>query len=119
MLILSTSCTKDGGWVEFQDWDTRIYSTDNSLSPEHDLYLFHKLTCDAQEQKGYNMSPGPRLEQWFRDAGFVNVQSHKYVLPLSTWPKDKHHVSTFYNILIRYSFMKKLLLHSIFRMSKV
>jgi hypothetical protein len=40
------------------------------------------------------MSPGPRLEQWLRDAGFENVQSHKYVLPLGTWPKDNHYVST-------------------------
>src|SRR5262249_15278267 len=86
-------CTKRGGWVEFQDWNTRIYSTDGSLTPENDLHVFHRLTCDAQERKGYNMSPGPRLKQWLRDAGFENVQSHKYVLPLSTWPKDKHYVS--------------------------
>ena len=48
------------------------------------------------------MRPGPRLEQWLIDAGFTNVQCPKFILPLGTWPKDKHYVSVndlwYYNI---------------------
>lgn len=84
-------CTKPGGWVEFQDWDTTLYSPDGSLNPNHSIYQFHKTTSEAQENKGYNMRPGPCLEQWLIDAGFTNVQCHKFILPLGTWPKDKHY----------------------------
>ena len=78
--------------------DTRIYATDGTLSPEHDIYKFHKLTSDAQERRGYCMSPGPRLEQWLLDAGFINVHAQKYMLPLGTWPKDKHYVSRLHGL---------------------
>lgn len=84
-------CTKPGGWVEFQDWDTNFYSPDGSLNPNHSIYQFHKTTSEAQEDKGYNMRPGPHLEQWLIDAGFTNVQCPKFILPLGTWPKDKHY----------------------------
>ena len=84
---------RPGGWVEFQDWDTRIYSTDGSLKPDHPLQVFHTLTCDAQEAKGYSMSPGKHLEQWIHDAGFVNIRSVRYFLPLGTWPNDQKLVS--------------------------
>ena len=35
------------------------------------------------------MKPGPYLEQFLRDAGYVNVQSQKVHIPLGPWPKDK------------------------------
>jgi hypothetical protein len=93
-----SSCTKAGGWVEFQDWDTRIYASDNSLPSDHILSHYHQLTGDAQEEKGYDMSPGKSLKQWMLDAGFVNVKQHKYALPLGTWPKDKYYVSLAHEI---------------------
>lgn len=39
------------------------------------------------------MSPGRSLEQWMKEAGFVNVVTQKYILPLGTWPRNPHFVS--------------------------
>jgi len=35
------------------------------------------------------MLPGPHLEQYIRDAGYVDVHVEKIHLPLGPWPKDK------------------------------
>lgn len=45
---------------------------------------------DSFAKLGYVVSPGPKLEGWFRDAGFVDVHVRKYRVPMGTWPKDKH-----------------------------
>ncbi|KAJ9653700.1 hypothetical protein H2198_007157 [Neophaeococcomyces mojaviensis] len=78
---------KPGGWVEFQDWNTWIYSQDGSLPPESALNRFHALTCGGRHAQGFNMRPGPHLEKWIQDAGFVDVEVTKVLLPLGSWPK--------------------------------
>ena len=35
-------------------------------------------------------SPGPLLEGWVKDAGFVDVVHQKFPLPVGTWAADKH-----------------------------
>ena len=34
--------------------------------------------------------PGPLLEEWVKDAGFVDVVHQKFPFPVGTWPADKH-----------------------------
>lgn len=38
---------------------------------------------------GIEPAPGPKLEDWLRDAGFVNISTKVLPLPMGTWPKDK------------------------------
>ncbi|KAF2403806.1 S-adenosyl-L-methionine-dependent methyltransferase [Trichodelitschia bisporula] len=85
------TCTKPLGWVEFQEWDTRIYSADGTLHPSHSLQTFHNITSDAHEKRGFDMSPGKKLQGWLRDAGFINIVAKRYVVPLGMWAKDKHY----------------------------
>jgi hypothetical protein len=81
---------KPGGWVEFQDWDTMIYST--ALPAEDfersELWTFHRDTAALQESRGRNMRPGPELEKWIRQAGFENIRAEKFSLPLGPWVQD-------------------------------
>ncbi|KIX96766.1 uncharacterized protein Z520_07486 [Fonsecaea multimorphosa CBS 102226] len=79
---------KPGGWVEFQEWDTMLYSKDGSLTEEAALYKFHHHTCSRRSAAGYDTQPGPKIEGWLRDTGFVNVQAIELPIPLGTWPKD-------------------------------
>lgn len=79
--------TKPGGWVEFQDWNTWLYSQDGSLPQDSALNKFHQLTSGGRHAQGFNMRPGPELEGWIRAAGFVDVQFRKILLPLGIWPK--------------------------------
>lgn len=98
------SCTKPGGWVEFQDWDCRIRSEDGTLEGTA-LQKYYKEVVDAFERAGYPASPGRYLEEWFREAGFVDINVRKYPVPMSVWPKDPYYVcddifSLSYNLLV-------------------
>jgi len=42
--------------------------------------------------QGYETCPGPKLEQWLRDAGFQDIKAKKLRIPMGTWPKDKKFV---------------------------
>ncbi|KAL2005366.1 hypothetical protein VTN00DRAFT_2577 [Thermoascus crustaceus] len=81
-------CTKPGGWVEFQDFDATCRSEDGTTVGAA-IEDYYRLIIDGFESQGYDTRPGPKLEGWFRDAGFVDVKAEKIRLPLGTWPKDK------------------------------
>ncbi|KAL1991052.1 hypothetical protein VTN49DRAFT_5556 [Thermomyces lanuginosus] len=66
---------KPGGWVEFQDWDGYPTSEDGSFNGTRDRTV---------------LQGSPKLEQWFKDAGFVNIHVEKFVIPYGVGPKDKH-----------------------------
>ncbi len=69
--------------------------------------------------------PGPLLEGWVKDAGFTDVHHEKYVLPIGTWPADKHLVGMilyfpitlplFANLYLLLSNRKKLVPGTTFR----
>lgn len=84
-------CTKPGGWVEFQDWDLQIRSEDGTTK-DTAIERYYTEVINAFENAGYPTSPGPQLEEWFREAGFVDVHVQKYRVPLGAWPKDPHYV---------------------------
>lgn len=89
LLQQAFDCTRPGGWVEFQDWNTEIYSHDNSIPPDSAMAKFHSLSSGAREAQGFDMKPGVSLERWMEEAGFQNVRAHKLYLPLGPWPKNK------------------------------
>ncbi|KAL1971475.1 hypothetical protein VTN31DRAFT_2096 [Thermomyces dupontii] len=80
---------KPGGWVEFQDWDGYPISDDGSIDGTG-LRRYYDEVYSAFEKAGYEVRPGPKLEQWFKDAGFVNIHVEKFVIPYGVWPKDPH-----------------------------
>ena len=83
---------KPGGWVEFQDWDAYPLSGDGSLD-DTGFKRFYDEVIGAFEDAGYEARPGAKLEQWFKEAGFVNIYVEKFVIPYGVWPKDRHLVS--------------------------
>ncbi|KAL1991213.1 hypothetical protein VTN49DRAFT_5717 [Thermomyces lanuginosus] len=80
---------KPGGWVEFQDWDGYPTSEDGSFKGTA-LQRYYDEVYSAFEKAGVEVRPGPKLEQWFKDAGFVNIHVEKFVVPYGIWPKDPH-----------------------------
>ncbi|KAE8152654.1 S-adenosyl-L-methionine-dependent methyltransferase [Aspergillus avenaceus] len=82
--------TKPGGWVEFQDWEGRIYSEDDSTKGTA-VEKYYSLIEPGFAKAGFTISPGPRLGEWLRAAGFVDVQVQKYRAPVGAWPKDKYY----------------------------
>ena len=89
LMTQAYNCTRSGGWVEFQDWDTFLYSPDHSLPPDSAIAKFHTMSGYVREEQGYDMKPGRSLETWLREAGFVNVMARKLLIPLGPWPRDE------------------------------
>lgn len=83
--------TAPGGWVEFQDWDIHLYSEDGSTKGTS-IEQYHNAVIKGFTNAGYVISPGLRLEEWFREAGFQDIHIQKYRIPVGSWPKDKYHV---------------------------
>jgi hypothetical protein len=84
------SSTKEGGWVEFQDWDIHPKLADSSSL----LATIARLVTEACGKSGHVPSPGPKLEGWLKSAGFTNVRCEKRSLPLGRWPEQETEVST-------------------------
>lgn len=69
-------------------------SEDGSLKGTAFEQYFNEV-IGAFNKNGYVGSPGPHLEQWFREAGFVDIHVQKYRVPMGTWPKDPYYVRIF------------------------
>ncbi|KAL1991511.1 hypothetical protein VTN49DRAFT_4819 [Thermomyces lanuginosus] len=80
---------RPGGWAEFQDWDGYPLSEDGSLDGTA-LQRYFNEVYGAFAEAGVEVRPGPKLEQWLKDAGFVNIHVEKFVVPFGVWPKDPH-----------------------------
>lgn len=89
LFLTDSRSVKPGGWVEFQDWDGQPFSEDGSLKGTG-IERYFKEVNGAFESAGYEVRPGPKLEQWFKEAGFVNIHVEKFIIPYGIWPKDKH-----------------------------
>ncbi|KAK2865212.1 hypothetical protein FQN49_003801 [Arthroderma sp. PD_2] len=88
LTIHTVSCTKPGGWVEFQDWDGTIRSDDGTLKGTH-IFMLQETVKDAFVEIGINSNPGAQCGGWLKEAGFINITTQKIKVPLGTWPKDK------------------------------
>lgn len=69
-----------------------IRSEDGSTKGS-DIEKYYQAIIPAFEKAGYPTRPGPHLEEWFHEAGFVNIHVHKYRVPIGAWHKDSHYAS--------------------------
>ena len=53
------------------------------------MFQWNSLLREASDKIGLEHSPGPKLEGWIKKAGFVNVVSQVFKLPLGPWPKEQ------------------------------
>ncbi|KAF4784512.1 methyltransferase domain-containing protein [Colletotrichum scovillei] len=80
-----------GGWVEFQDYDISIVSDDGTLTEKHHTSKWMSLLIEACVSVGRDPRPGPNIEGWVKDVGFVDVVHQRFKMPIGPWPKDPHH----------------------------
>jgi len=83
---------KPGGWVEFQDHNIEWYAEDGTYSQTSDAAIWMRELMRSARLMGKEPCPGPKLEQWIRDAGFKNVVHQKIKLPIGPWPRDQRQV---------------------------
>lgn len=97
--------TVPGGFVEFTDFDLVIRSDDGTLDGIT-LQSWGDTLPQAGRAIGREPCPGPKLEEWVRNAGFMNIVSEVYKLPIGPWAKDPqfklvgayYHVSVFQGV---------------------
>ncbi|KAK2004877.1 TAM domain methyltransferase [Colletotrichum falcatum] len=80
----------DNGWAEFQDYSLLFDSDDGSLTDDHETMKWEKMGNKIADQIGRDFSPGPKLHNWVKEAGFCNVTHKHYKIPIGPWPKDPH-----------------------------
>ncbi|KAF5527280.1 Pyrrolocin cluster transcription factor fsdR [Colletotrichum aenigma] len=90
------------GWAEFQDYDIAFCSDDGTLTEEHHTTKWCNTLIDACNKIGHDPNPGPKLERWVKDAGFINVVHQSFPIPLGPWPKDPHYKDVGMTNLIHY-----------------
>lgn len=64
------------------------------MKDTHASKKFNSEFIRISRETNVESCPGLYLEGWMKDAGFQGVHAEKFVLPVGTWPKDRHLVST-------------------------
>ena len=105
------SHTKGGGYTELIDFDLSWTSPDGSIE-NRPIQKLNQDFINGALETGKDPCPGPKLEQYLKDAGFQDVYAEKFVVPVGTWPADKHLVrrdaSSNRNVHLNLSDRKKL-----------
>ncbi|KAK8179957.1 S-adenosyl-L-methionine-dependent methyltransferase [Phyllosticta capitalensis] len=83
------AATAPGGWAEFSDYEMRYYAEDGSVKPGNKMVRLAELLCEGADAIGRTLQPGQHLERWMKDAGFSNVETRLFKLPLGAWPRDE------------------------------
>lgn len=81
--------TKPGGWVEFQDFEMRWYTHAGEFKNGDPLDQWCTEIIEGVKSIGVEPEPGPKLQGWIEDAGFVKVNHALLPIPTGTWPKDR------------------------------
>jgi len=80
---------RPGAWCEFVDVDLNWTSPDGTITDTSPLRVTSNKFQEFCRIGGKEPCPGPRLQGWMKDAGFVDTFSQRIPLPMGTWPADK------------------------------
>ncbi|TXC02082.1 hypothetical protein FocTR4_00009442 [Fusarium oxysporum f. sp. cubense] len=81
-------CCVPGGWVQSAEADVEFRSDDGTIDKEPNLKLYKKLFEEGGKILGYPFFVYDQQVQGFKDAGFEDVTTVDYKLPVGDWPKD-------------------------------
>ena len=87
--------TVSGDWCELQDFDLEYRSEDGSMLEASFVVQWIRKLLEACRTFGCEPCPGPKLADWLQKAGFRNIKSQSFRVPIGTWPRDKHDVGYF------------------------
>ncbi|KAK2624875.1 hypothetical protein QTJ16_006068 [Diplocarpon rosae] len=80
---------KPGGWLELQEIHHYPYCHDGSMPASHPVAQYWGLVISALANLGVDFNATLLLEDMMRDAGFVNVSTRIFHVPIGLWPKNK------------------------------
>lgn len=77
-----------GGWIEFQEYYVPFQCIDDSLAGTH-LERWNNLILEATAKIGLNGRCAAKFKKQMTEAGFVEVEEHKFALPGNPWAKGE------------------------------
>lgn len=107
LLRQAYSHLKPGGWVEFQEYETKFTSDDGTHEKMPVMLEWAEKLDEASKRFGKRMNIAPELGRKIEEAGFVNVTDNCYKAstpwtnwwnlfltrpqtPVGSWPKNSH-----------------------------
>ncbi|KAK1828018.1 S-adenosyl-L-methionine-dependent methyltransferase [Podospora conica] len=80
---------KPRGWVELQELDHTIHCDDSSVKDDYPVQQYCKITSKVtKELRGIDVQVAPKLGKMMEDAGYTDIRSVKYKVPIGEWVKD-------------------------------
>ncbi|KAI9877144.1 MAG: hypothetical protein M1830_004694 [Pleopsidium flavum] len=80
------ACVKQGGYIQLHDGDME----EIAQGPQHEAMMrFRDMMQKAWTMLGYNLSPGPKLAGWLKDAGAVDIEQTVLVNKCGPAAEDK------------------------------
>jgi hypothetical protein len=79
-----------GGWFESQEVDCNVCSDDHTLDPDGPVVAWSNDLIAASVMLNRPAIVGVHLKEMFERVGFVDVQQHRFKMPINGWPKDSH-----------------------------
>lgn len=85
------AAVRPGGWIEFVDFASHCYAVVPGAEFVSGCALdrFSREVTEGIRATGREPGPGPQLEGWVRQAGFVDVHHRVLATPLGTWAKGR------------------------------
>ncbi|CAG8975446.1 hypothetical protein HYALB_00004760 [Hymenoscyphus albidus] len=80
---------KPGGWFELQEVHHYPYSSDNSIPADNLVAQYWSFVIEALSNLGVDFNATLLLEKMMREAGFVNVSTTLFHVPIGQWPRNK------------------------------
>lgn len=80
---------KPGGWFELQEIHHRPQCHDGSMPPDHPVAQYWDLVTSGLAALGVDFNAALSLADMMRNAGFINVETRIFHVPIGIWPKNK------------------------------
>ena len=80
---------KPGGWFELQEIHHYPQCHDGSMPPDHSVAQYWGNIVSGLAALGVNFNATLLLADMMREAGFVNVTTRIFHVPIGMWPKNK------------------------------
>ncbi|KAJ3544750.1 hypothetical protein NM208_g2889 [Fusarium decemcellulare] len=81
-------CCVPGGWVQSAEADVEFRSDDGTIDREPNLKLYKKLFEEGGKALGISFFVYDEQVKAFEEAGFVDIKTVDYKIPVGSWPKD-------------------------------
>ncbi|KAF5588038.1 demethylmenaquinone methyltransferase [Fusarium subglutinans] len=81
-------CCVPGGWVQSAEADVEFRCDDGTIDKEPNLKIYKKLFEEGAKILGNPFFVYDQQVQGFKDAGFEDITTVDYKIPVGDWPKD-------------------------------